>query len=63
MLRCLRHDKDYNIKLQQWHHVNNDFSFYGRFCFCVKGTTDSQLFSNNDFFSFFVLKVSLKKWN
>ena len=60
MLRCLRHDKDYNIKLQQWHHVNNDF-FYGRFCFCVKGTTDSQLFSNNDFFSFFCLEGQFKK--
>ena len=62
MLRCLRYDKDYNIKHQRWHVVNNDF-FYGRFCFCVKGTTDSQLFCNNDFFSFFCIEGQFKKNN
>lgn len=62
MLRCLRYDIDYDIKTQKWHPINNDF-FYGRFCFSVRDTTDSQLFLNNDFFSFFCLEGQFKKGN
>ena len=60
MLRCLSSNNDYNIGNQKWHMINNEF-IYGRFCFCVRGTTDTQIFFNNDLLSYFCLECRFKR--
>ena len=62
MLRCLQTDNEYDIKQQKWYTINNEF-IYGRFSLFVRGTTDSQLFMNNDLLSLFCFECKFKKDN